>query len=220
MSLIVSTSHGIATLTLDRPPVNALDLAALADLQAALDAHDPDTPLIITGAGRSFCAGGDTRAFAGYTQAQRQHMVRAITGVMAALLAVRAPVVAAVNGHPLGSGFALMLCADWRLAGDGDHRFGLVEARAGLALPAGALAVAQHDIPAPLLRQMALSAVMLGVADLRSAGLIDDVVAPDQLAAAAISRALSLAALPGFAVLKQQVRGGLAARLAGLAGCG
>ena len=73
-----------------------------------------------------------------------------------------------------------MLCADWRIASLGaQHRFGLVDARAGLALPTGALAVAQHHTPAPLLRQMSLSALMLGVEDLRLAGLIDDAVVPE-----------------------------------------
>ena len=99
VALTVSSATAIAIFTIDRPPVNALDLPTPADLQAALAAHNPDTPLILTGAGQLFCAGGDTRAFAGYTQAERQRTAHAITRVLAALLAVPAPVVAAVNGH-------------------------------------------------------------------------------------------------------------------------
>ena len=125
MTVVTSRTGETLLLTIDRPPVNALDLDAIASLEQAFAAAAADGPangVVLTGAGQVFSAGVDTRAFARYAREQRHAMVRAITRMLARLLAIPVPVVAAVNGHALGGGFVLMLGCDYRLAVDRDRQ--------------------------------------------------------------------------------------------------
>jgi peptidoglycan/LPS O-acetylase OafA/YrhL len=102
--------------------------------------------VVLTGGGQVFSAGVDTRAFARYSRDQRQAMVRAITRMVAQLLAIPVPVVAAVNGHALGGGFVLMLACDYRIAVDVEAaKFGMTEAQAGIPFPAGPLEIIRQS---------------------------------------------------------------------------
>src|SRR5262245_5240649 len=121
MAITTSTIDGTFVVTIGRPPVNALDLDAIVSLEQTFTdiAHDvPKAGVVLTGSQAVFSAGVATRAFASYSPAQRIDLVRAITRMVARLLAISAPVVAAVNGHALGGGFVLMLACDYRIAAD------------------------------------------------------------------------------------------------------
>src|SRR6516162_5572891 len=98
--MIVATSKIDETLliSIERPPVNALDLDAIAELKQAFATAAREMPqggVVLTGGGDVFSAGVDTRAFASYSGEQRQAMVQAITHMVAQLLAIPVPVVAA-----------------------------------------------------------------------------------------------------------------------------
>ena len=115
--MIVATSAIDETLlvTIDRPPVNALDLDAIAALEQVFAVATREVPsggVVVTGRGQVFSAGVDTRAFAGYSRDQRRAMVRAITQMVAQLLAIPVPVVGAINGQALGREFVLTLACD------------------------------------------------------------------------------------------------------------
>jgi enoyl-CoA hydratase len=205
-------------LCLRRPPVNAVDLQAVLELEQAFGRCAGARSLILTGQGDAFCAGVDTRAFAAYGQAERAALVLAITRMTAALLALPCPVVAAVNGHALGGGFVLMLCADYRLASDAPGlKFGLTEARAGIPFPAGPARIIRTELPPGLLRNLTLSSRVTGAAELHQALVLDGLCAPAALPEAAARAASTLAAQPAFAAVKQQVRGELAREVALLA---
>ena len=92
-------------LTIDRPPLNTLDLETVGALRAAfasVAANPPAAGVVLTGAGeRAFSAGVDTRAFSGYDTDQRRAMVPEITNLTAALLAIACPVVALVHGQSI-----------------------------------------------------------------------------------------------------------------------
>jgi enoyl-CoA hydratase len=106
MTVIASKIDETLLITIDRPPVNALDLDAIAALERAFAAATGDVPrdgVVLTGGGQVFSAGVDTRAFANYSRDQRHAMVRAITRMVARLIAIPAPVVAAINGHALAA---------------------------------------------------------------------------------------------------------------------
>jgi enoyl-CoA hydratase len=149
--ITVEEHTGVAVVCLARPPVNALDLSMIEELEsifAHLANAAPRIGVVLTGAGNTFSAGVDTKAFVSYSREERRRMVLAITRMTAALLALPCPVIAAVNGHALGGGFVLMLCCDYRLVADEDAlRLGLTEARAGVHFPAGPIAIMKHEMP-------------------------------------------------------------------------
>lgn len=218
MSVLLDERDGVIRLTLDRPPLNALDLPMIEEITERAITLPPDKPVVLRANGRAFSAGVDTKAFESYTPKQRDDMIAAITRMTAKLLAIPSPLVAAINGHALGGGLVLTLCTDYRLCAEGDgHKFGLTEARAGVPFPAGPAAIIQHQIPAPLLRQLTLSSRVVDAETLYQHTLIDEVVPADQLDVLALDRARDLASQPAFGIVKQQVRGALAREVAVLA---
>jgi len=108
---------GVATLTLDRPPRNALEQAMARDLDSALaDLRDDDSvrAVVLTGAGPAFCAGGDIKVLAGVLadpEASRAFL-RACHRSILAISEMEKPVIAAVSGDAAGAGWSLALACD------------------------------------------------------------------------------------------------------------
>lgn len=222
MSHRLDWQDGTAVLTLDRPPVNALDLAAMLALEAVfadLTSNPPARGLVLTGAGRAFCAGVDTLAFGGYGADDRADMILAITRMITGLYALNCLVVAAVNGHALGGGFVLMLACDVRLARPAEARLGLTEAQAGVPFPAGPLEVIRAELAPDMLRRLTLTSETETPERLAAQGVIDRLVEED-LVAAAIARAAALSDQPAFSLVKRQVRSPVVARLQALVAAG
>jgi enoyl-CoA hydratase len=224
MTVIRSKIDETLLITIDRLPVNALDLDAIAALERAFAAATGDVPrdgVVLTGGGQVFSAGVDTRAFANYSRDQRHAMVRAITRMVARLIAIPAPVVAAINGHALGGGFVLMLACDYRIAVDNEAaKLGMTEAQAGIPFPAGPLEVMRHELSPELLRRLTLTSAVLNARELLEARVLDSLCAVEDLKLRSITLAKSLAAQPGFRAVKRQIRGGLVERVADLAWAG
>lgn len=224
MTVTTSTIDEALLVTIDRPPVNALDLdtiSALDQVFAAATREIPRGGVVLTGRGQVFSAGVDTRAFASYSHDQRQVMVRAITKTVAQLLAIPVPVVAAVNGHALGGGFVLMLACDYRIAADAETaKLGMTEAQAGIPFPAGPLEVIRHELAPELLRRLTLTSAVLGMRELLESRTIDELCGVDDLKSRSLAQARRLAAQPAFGTVKRQIRGGLAQRVAALASAG
>lgn len=201
--------------------MNAVDHDAVREvrrLASALAADPPRGGVVLTGTGKAFSAGVDTKAFAAYDAPRRGEFVRSITAMTAALLQLPSPLVAAVNGHALGGGFILMLCADYRLVSSTDGlKLGLPEAQAGVPFPAGPAAIMRTELSPGLLRNLALSSRPALASELLAAGTIDRVVDASSLLEEAIATARGLASQPAFSAVKRQVRGHLAAEVARLA---
>ncbi len=215
MSLQDNRTDGIRTITIARPPMNALDLDTIKGLALLFKGHPADLPLVLEGAGAAFSAGVDTKAFADYGSQERLDLARAITGMTAALLAVPAPVVAAIKGHALGGGLVLALCCDYRIATDDESaKFGLMEARAGVPFPSGPVEIVRDELPGPLLRSLTLTSRAVPSSFLAGEGVFDELAAPEAIGGLARERAQELASQPAFAAVKAQMRGALAARVA------
>jgi enoyl-CoA hydratase/carnithine racemase len=199
---------GVATITLDRPDrLNALTFevyAELRDLFAALTRRDPVKAVIVTGAGRGFCSGGDVEAIIGELLKQDMPRLLAFTRMTGALIAnIRAlpkPVVAAINGVAAGAGAVIALAADFRVAVP-QASLAFLFTKVGLA---GADMGAAYLLPRIVGLARATELLMLGervsAEEALRIGLVNRVVAPEALMADAYGLAARLAAGPAFAL--------------------
>ncbi len=141
--LRADVSDHVLTLTLDRPERrNALDADMRDELAAALDEAACSTStqaVIITGAGGSFCAGGDLGSFEDMHDARLyRHVSHRLTALLDAVERLEKPVIAALDGVATGAGLTLALCCDWRIAAPTarllfrEGRLGLVPTHGGV----------------------------------------------------------------------------------------
>jgi enoyl-CoA hydratase len=216
MTVHIDDHAGTAVLTLDRPPLNALDPdtldAVLAALQT-LSAAPPAAGAVLTGRGRAFTAGVDIRVVANADAATRGRLIIAINRLAAALYALPFPVVAAFNGHSIGAGIVMGLASDRRIAARGDGRFVLTEVTAGIPYPAAALEVVRAGLAEPHLSRLVLGGETLDADGALATGMIDAIVAPDALLESALESARTLSKAAAFTAVKAQLRAPVRARI-------
>jgi enoyl-CoA hydratase len=204
--MIETADHnGIAILTLNHGPVNALDLELLTALPETFAAVADASAVIVTGSGRSFSAGVDLKRI---VEGGLRYVETFLPALSVALLAVfehPKPVVAAVNGHALAGGCVLAAACDIRLMSGGT--IGLTELAAGVPFPTVPLEIMRHAV-GPALDAMVLGAGRLAPVQAAAVGLVHEIVEPDQLLAGALRRAEGLSAAPPdvYARSKHQLR--------------
>lgn len=185
--------EGVALVTIDNPPVNALSHPVRAGLVAAIAAAEADpavAAIVLTGAGRTFPAGADIREFD--TPPQDPWLPE----VCERIEDCPKPVVAALHGTALGGGFELALAAHWRIA-QASARIGLPEVTLGLLPGAGGTQRAPRLAGAAAALGLMLSGRPLAAPGAQAAGLIDEVAAGDLIdASLARARALAIAGAP------------------------
>jgi 2-(1,2-epoxy-1,2-dihydrophenyl)acetyl-CoA isomerase len=162
-------------------------------------ASDPTVrAVVITGAGRSFCSGVDIRSPRQPTG--RAGGLRAIFNpYVLAIASLQKPVIAAVNGAAAGAGLALACAADLRIASNA-ARFVPAFAKIGVIPDAGASYFVPRLIGHGRAFEWLTSSTALSVERALDWGLVNEVVAPEDLADAAHARAAALAAMPGIGV--------------------
>lgn len=196
--LLYEKRERIAYVTLNRPTaLNALD----ADLNAALAnvwqdfADDPAVDVaILSGNGKAFCAGADLKTFipewekATLADARRQAACGIGGGLTRGRHRLNKPVICAINGHAIGGGFELALACDLRIASS-DAKFGVFEVRQGLHQGDGGLVrlVAIAGIAVAL--DLTLTGREVLADEAYRLGLVNRVVAPEQVMATAESYA-------------------------------
>lgn len=198
-----------ARITLDRPPLNVLTTAMLDELAAAVAeaAAGPETKvLVITGAGKAFCAGVDV---ADHTEDRVEAMIHTFSRVVRSILDVELPVVAVLNGATLGGGLELALACDLVVARAG-AKLGQPEIRLGVFPPAAAVL-----LPRRVGTQRALELILTGrsitAEEGAAMGLVTRVAPADELDAAADELVCGLTGLsrPVLALTKRAVLEGL-----------
>lgn len=177
---------GVVTLTLNRPEAhNALNPELSEALEHAVETLGRDPALralVLTGAGPSFCAGGDIKAMremvAG-TRAERMARSSRVARLLAAIRALPVPVLARVNGPAYAGGAGLVSVADIAIAVEG-ARFGFTEPRIGIA-PANISPYVLARVGASAGRRLFLTGQRFEAAEGLRLGLYDRVVATDAL---------------------------------------
>src|SRR5215472_16585866 len=187
-------SHGIATITLNRPDMrNAINHELIEDLLAALDAiaHSAVRVLILTGAGKAFCAGMDLENLKLLTA--RTHEQNIIDSEVAArmfraLYEFPKPTIAAINGAAIAGGMGLATVCDFTLAVP-DAKFGYTEVRIGF-VPAIVSSFLLASIGEKRARDLLLTGRIFSAEEAHKLGLVNEIVGPDEL----MKRARELAA--------------------------
>lgn len=213
---------GVGHLVLNRPEAaNGMDVPFLRALHDAILAADgrPDLRvLLLSGNGRHFCAGGDVKTFAAQGDALPDYLREATAWLghcAAALLALRAPVVAAVHGFAAGGGgFGLVCAADLVLAAE-SARFRSGAVRVGMAPDAGSTATLAQIVGVRKALEIFLTDPELTAADALEIGLVTRVVPDADLHAEARALAATLAtgAPQALAATKRLVWSGLGGRV-------
>lgn len=213
--LLVSTADGITRLTLNRPDkLNALTRAMMRDLEAALEraAVSPDCrAVVLTGAGRAFCAGQDLADgvyVEGGPQPDLGLVLDQYNPVIRRIRTLPKPVVAAVNGIAAGAGASLALACDLVFAARSAN-FMQAFARIGLIPDCGSTWMLPRLIGEARARGLAMLAEPLPAEKAEAWGLIWKAVDDDKLAAEVDAAASRFASGPtyGFALQKQAFAG-------------
>ena len=194
---------GVATLTLHRPDrLNAVNTAMLGEIVAVLDAADRDDAvraLIVTGAGRAFCAGADLgaggRTFDGVARGTERSPDGHEDGggvVTLRLYDMGKPVIAAINGPAVGFGATFTLPMDIRIA-SADARIGFVFARRGVVPEACSTWFLPRLVGMARAAEWVYTGRVFDAEEARAAGLVSRVVAPEVLLDTARDLALEIA---------------------------
>ena len=197
--LLNKTDH-IATITLNRPDkLNAFGGLMRQELVEALDdvAGDPDVRVvIITGAGKAFCVGGDVTEFVGGSQ---QALVKEIASdrhamgkAVLAINAMEKPVIASVNGVAAGGGCNLALACDIIIAGD-KARFGQVFTRRGLHPDWGGIYFLPRLVGYAKAAELIFSGEVIGAEEAFKIGMINKLVPQEELTSATLELAARIA---------------------------
>ncbi len=197
--MIVEESDDVAVVTLNRPGVlNALDTALLRELEAAFASLDARA-VVLTGAGRAFCAGADLKERHGMDEAAWRAHHEVLERAFASVREHAAPTVAAVEGYALAGGLELAVSCDLVIGG-ADALFGLPEVTRGI-IPGGG---GTQILPRLMGRSRAKDIVLTGRRiDARTAeryGLVARVVPPGLARQVAIALAREIASNAPLAV--------------------
>ncbi len=204
-------SEGILTLTLNRPDkLNAFTGQMGQELGAALDRADADDAvrvIIVTGAGRGFCAGADISdggSVGAGSGLERKGLPPG--GIGQRLFESHKPMIAAINGVAVGVGVTMTLPMDIRIAAD-NAKFGFVFTRRGLVPEAGSSWFLPRIVGLPKALEWVYAARTVSAAEALAAGLVTEVVAPEALIARAraIAREIAENTAPVATVLTRQL---------------
>ena len=206
--LIHEVKDGIATLTLNRPDrLNALGGTLRDDLHDAITraAADPEVRvMIITGAGKGFCSGGDVKAMSEAKEGKRERplMEKIAPGRDRTLLAMRdapQPIIAAVNGAAAGAGMNLALGCDIRLASTA-AKFSQAFVKRGLHPDWGGTYFLPRIVGMAKACELIFTGAVIDAAEALRLGIVSQVVAPEDLLPAAQTLARAIAAGPPIAI--------------------
>jgi len=178
-AVLTEADAGVLVVTINRPEArNAVNAAVAQGIAAALDRLDGDDDLragILTGAGGSFCAGMDLKAFV--TGEQPYVEGRGFAGIVQG--PPRKPLIAAIEGYAVAGGFEIALACDLIVAAR-DAKLGIPEVKRSLVAAGGALIRLPKRIPYHLAMELALTGEPIGAERAHAVGIVNRLAEPGQ----------------------------------------
>jgi enoyl-CoA hydratase len=174
--VLLERRDAVATITINRPDArNALSHEVVVELRAALQdvKHNPAVrAIVITGAGKIFCAGADLNSFrAEQPELERYFQRRQLAELFLDMTELGKPTVARVNGHALAGGFGLVAACDLAIAAD-DAQFGMPEVNVGV-FPMMIMAIVFRNLPRKAAMELTLTGKRIDAAEALRLGLIN-----------------------------------------------
>jgi enoyl-CoA hydratase/carnithine racemase len=198
----VEVEGGIATIRLNRPPVNALNFEVQDDLHAAaleVTGRRDVSAVIIYGGEKVFAAGADVKQMQTMTYTDMVDRSAALQAAFIAIARIPKPTVAAITGYALGAGCELTLACDFRVAAD-NAQLGQPEVSLGVIPGAGGTQRLSRLIGPARAKDMIFTGRHVSAQEALQIGLVDEVVAPDEVYAAARRRVERYVGGPAYAI--------------------
>ncbi|GAA3390702.1 enoyl-CoA hydratase/isomerase family protein [Streptomyces roseoviridis] len=202
MTVNLEVAEGVGTIRLDRPPMNALDIATqdrLRELAEEATNRDDVRAVILYGGEKVFAAGADIKEMQVMDHAAMVKRSRALQDSFTAVARIPKPVVAAVTGYALGGGCELALCADYRIAAD-DAKLGQPEILLGLIPGAGGTQRLSRLVGPSTAKDLIFTGRMVKADEALRLGLVDRVVPAAEVYEQAHAWAAKLAQGPAIAL--------------------
>jgi enoyl-CoA hydratase/carnithine racemase len=209
---------GVATIRLERPPMNALNTQIQEDLRLAAHRVGSDESVravVIYGGEKVFAAGADVKEFAGQDHAYMMRDAARLTSALDALARIPKPVIAAVTGYALGGGCELALTADFRVSAD-NAKWGQPEMLLGIIPGAGGTQRLPRLIGPAKAKDLIYTGRFVEAQEALEIGLVDAVVPAAEVYPTALAMAAKFAKGPALALAaaKAAIDGGLDGDLA------
>lgn len=206
---------GLTLLRLAHGKVNALDLELCRALDQELRALESNSTraVLLTGAGRAFCAGVDLVRMLNEGPAYIAEFLPALRNALTRLTFFPKPIVGAANGHAIAGGCILLAACDRRLMCGG--KIGVPELRVGVPFPRIALEIVRATTNPSRLQEVLFLGGTYTATEATALGWVDEVVPAADLEPRALECARNLAEIPSeaYAVAKRQLRAPIAAAL-------
>jgi enoyl-CoA hydratase len=202
-TLIVDHAEGIATIQFNRPQtLNAMNAQLWVDLKRALDtatAAQEIKAIIITGKGRAFSSGADLKESKDRTLSAYRRYLESLQSISRQLIHLEKPLIAAINGYALGSGYELALACDLRIAAE-DALIGSPEVKVNSSVTGGALRLLQDLVGPAKAKELLFTGENVTGKEAERIGLVNKAVPAGQLLDEARSWAKKIAANSGFSI--------------------
>jgi enoyl-CoA hydratase/carnithine racemase len=201
-SVRLEVDAGIGTIRLERPPMNALDIATQEGIRAAAReaAERRDVAAVVVyGGPKVFAAGADIKEMQAMSYTDMVDRSRDLQSALTAVAEIPKPTVAAITGYALGGGCELALCCDFRVCGD-NAKLGQPEILLGIVPGAGGTQRLPRLVGPARAKDLIFSGRFVDSAEALAIGLVDRVVAPDDVYTAAVDLVRRYAGGPAYAL--------------------
>ena len=202
----IETKDDISIITLNDGKANVFSSQMTQDINECLDKVSNEKGcLIITGKEGMFSAGFDLKTLQGGDVKLIQEMTLTGFKLLSRIFSFPRPVIAACSGHGIALGTFLLCCCDYRIGIKGDFMLGANEMRTNMVIPHPILELIKFRVAQSHKYRAVLGAEMYSLSDGKNAGLIDEIVEPEDLLSAAMEKANDLATMghPSYSLTKE-----------------